>query len=122
MSTPTEDSLEPGPDGKLISTEERMQIIQQQQQPETTPEKAAPVEGMTSHPTHHKHHIHLILLPQQSGTRCCSISLLFSPSFLCCTIDKIFTYCQQIFFRSKLSKIFNVFQQKYLLIMGMVMS
>ncbi|XP_052703351.1 alpha-adducin-like isoform X3 [Crassostrea angulata] len=44
VSTPTEDSLEPGPDGKLISTEERMQIIQQQQQPETTPEKAAPVE------------------------------------------------------------------------------
>lgn len=50
MSTPTEDSLEPGPDGKLISTEERMQIIQQQQQPETTPEKAAPVEGTTGPP------------------------------------------------------------------------
>lgn len=47
VSTPTEDSLEPGPDGKLISTEERMQIIQQQQQqPETTtPEKKASVEG-----------------------------------------------------------------------------
>ncbi|XP_022288990.1 protein hu-li tai shao-like isoform X7 [Crassostrea virginica] len=46
VSTPTEDSLEPGPDGKLISTEERMQIIQQQQQqPETTtPEKKASVE------------------------------------------------------------------------------
>lgn len=77
MSTPTEDSLEPGPDGKLISTEERMQIIQQQQQPETTPEKAAPVEGTTSPPTHHKHHIHLILLPQQSGTQCCSTSWCF---------------------------------------------
>lgn len=77
MSTPTEDSLEPGPDGKLISTEERMQIIQQQQQPETTPEKAAPVEGTTSPPTHHKHHIHLILLHQQSGTRCCSTSWCF---------------------------------------------
>lgn len=44
VSTPTEDSLEPGPDGKLISTEERMQIIQQQQQPETTPDKVVPVE------------------------------------------------------------------------------
>ncbi|XP_056004269.1 protein hu-li tai shao-like isoform X24 [Ostrea edulis] len=41
---PTEESLEPGPDGKLISTEERMQIIQQQQVPETTPEKTAAVE------------------------------------------------------------------------------
>ncbi|XP_061194287.1 alpha-adducin-like isoform X3 [Saccostrea echinata] len=38
VSTPVEESLEPGPDGKLISTEERMQNIQQQQQPEPTPE------------------------------------------------------------------------------------
>lgn len=45
---PTEESLEPGPDGKLISTEERMQIIQQQQVPETTPEKTAAVEGTES--------------------------------------------------------------------------
>jgi hypothetical protein len=45
--TLTEESLEPGPDGKLISTEERMQIIQQQQLPETTPEKKA-VEGTES--------------------------------------------------------------------------
>ncbi|KAK3094862.1 hypothetical protein FSP39_007183 [Pinctada imbricata] len=36
----TQEDLEPGPDGKLISTQERLQIVQQQQQqPASTPER-----------------------------------------------------------------------------------
>lgn len=39
----TEEDLSPGPDGKLISTMERMHIIQQQQvEPETKPEVEKP--------------------------------------------------------------------------------
>lgn len=121
MSTPTEDSLEPGPDGKLISTEERMQIIQQQQQPETTPEKAAPVEGTTGPPLTVHTISTLFFFSSSLGLGVVVLLGVFPPAFYVVWLTRYSPIVSKYFW-SKLSKFFYVIQQKYLLIMGMLMS